>query len=111
MYITDADRLLGHVSGDTRAARKEALEILEQALQSVCPARAITNTVSVKHDRLTVCGHTYDLAKYQHRYLVGFGKASVGMARALLSMMTTAPILDLPMFLKEVAVHGTRWPN
>jgi len=84
MYIKNTDQVIGNVAGDAQQARRDALAILNAALQSVNPIGAIEQAISRDGESLTVQGKTYDLTQYLHVYLIGFGKASVGMAQATL---------------------------
>ncbi|XP_973880.3 glycerate kinase [Tribolium castaneum] len=56
-------------------------EIFTKSVESVQPQNLITKQVSVSSGHLTVCGHTYPLHK--PCYVVGFGKAVLGMALEL----------------------------
>jgi len=84
MYLTNTDQVIANASGDTRQARRDALLILDAALQSVNPTGAVEQAISRDGDSLIVQGQTYDLAQCSHIYLIGVGKASVGMTQATL---------------------------
>jgi glycerate 2-kinase len=61
--------------------RQDILEILSSALDAVHPAHIIPNVL--KDSQLCFPTETIDLATFDHVYLVGFGKASAGMAQAV----------------------------
>ena len=61
--------------------RKDILDILTAAIASVDPYNAVKH-VFVK-DKLVFESEEIDLTSFEHIYVVGFGKASVGMARGV----------------------------
>ncbi len=63
--------------------RELAWRIMRAALAAVDPAQAVRNAVRLEGDRLRVGGHEYDLRRYRRVFVVGAGKASAPMARAL----------------------------
>ena len=67
----------------TRPQREKAVGIMTAALEAVDPAEAIRRQVRLDDDILTVGGRAYDLARYQHIYVVGGGKAGGPMALAM----------------------------
>lgn len=56
--------------------RKTLLEIIEAGLESLQPDVNFRKTVQFENNILTILGHTYDLADFDHVYLIGFGKGS-----------------------------------
>jgi len=64
--------------------RKEALQILDAALRAVDPVEAIKRHVRIENkDRLAVGDRIYNLKDYQRILVIGGGKASGSMARAV----------------------------
>jgi len=61
--------------------RKDILEILKAAILSVDPYRSVKSTFN--ENKIDFDGKTIDVSKYNNVYLIGFGKASVGMAQAV----------------------------
>lgn len=66
-----------------RKRRADALSIIESGVNAVMPDNIIRNTVRLENETLTVMGHSYDLAGYEHVYVAGGGKASGAMAAEL----------------------------
>ncbi len=67
--------------------RKEALEIFHSALKIVNPERLILNNLSLKGTTLWIKNHPYDLDKINKLYILGIGKASAKMAKAVESLL------------------------
>lgn len=67
----------------TSPERKDALEIVEAAFSSIDTKTVLHNAISVMGDTLTVMGIQFDLKKYRHIYIVGFGKVSCRAAFVL----------------------------
>lgn len=72
--------------GKTRA-RRDALAIVEAGLAAVSTDKAIKNKLKRKGNKLAVGGRVYDLAAYDHVYVIGFGKASYAAAVALEALL------------------------
>ena len=66
-----------------RKAREIALKSLETALNSVDPEKIVKARVSVTNSILKVDGYSFNLENFQHVYVIGGGKASGVMAKAL----------------------------
>jgi glycerate-2-kinase len=79
-YIKNANQLLSH---GNISLRKTALDIIEYALAKADPYMATKTRVSLQGDVLRVCGLNFDLNKYGHIYLLGAGKATYPIAKAL----------------------------
>lgn len=69
------------------AAKQKALAILEAALEAVDPVRAVKRAMHLHGDSLDVGPASYNLAAYEHIYVLGAGKASAAMAQALEEML------------------------
>ena len=66
---------------ELRKKREDILHILNTALDSVNPYNAVKS--KFKENKLTIGNQIFDLSDYNDIYLVGFGKASIGMAQAI----------------------------
>lgn len=67
----------------TEKLRDDARAIFDAGLKAADPIVAINNHVSRSGDELHVQGHTYDLNSFDNIYVVGMGKASASMAKAV----------------------------
>jgi glycerate 2-kinase len=63
--------------------RRRAAAIFEAAVRAVDPAAAVRRHVSLDRTTLRIDSRTYDLGRIQRMFLVGAGKASAPMAKAL----------------------------
>ena len=79
-YIQNREQLLLH--GDIKP-RKMALQIIEAALEASNPYQTTKNLVHLYGNMLTVGHHEYDLSERRNIYVVGAGKATFPIARAL----------------------------
>jgi len=68
-------------------ARRDALKILEAGLNAVRTDKAIRAKLKLKGNILTAGRRKYDLKKYDHVYVIGFGKASHAAAAELEKML------------------------
>lgn len=78
--IKNADELMakGNIEG-----RRVALEVLEHALKSVDAYEAVKRTVGLEDDNLRVGELTLNLSRLRNIYVLGAGKASFEIAKAL----------------------------
>jgi len=83
MLIKNFDDLLSHSSADLLNARRDALSILEEVLNEMDAYRITKFSVKKDEGMLSVRGKKIDLSCFKNIYVVGFGKASVGMALAI----------------------------
>jgi len=76
MYIKNREQLLDNVKDhpDIQQKRKDLLSILEAIIESVNPYNSVSKFL---------LQHPIPLENYQNIYLVGFGKASLGMSKAV----------------------------
>jgi glycerate 2-kinase len=72
-----------------RKARKLALDCLESAVNSVDPKQIIKSRLVLKNSTLRVGQYNLDLDEFRHVYVVGGGKASGSMAKALEHVLGT----------------------
>jgi glycerate 2-kinase len=97
--------------------RKDVLEMLTAALESVQPSTVIASIVKDSHLRFQ--SETIDLTTFDHVYLVGFGKASVGMAQTFCKqvkvtkgvVITNDPHARITYPSLETVVGGHPLPN
>ncbi len=67
--------------------RKDILTGFELALNSVDPYKSVLNKIIIKDNQMTIHKKTYDLKKFENIRLISFGKASIKMADAILSIL------------------------
>jgi len=79
-YVKNTNHLLSHGNINTRTA---ALEIIEHALAEANPYNATKALVSIQGDILRVGELKFDLPQNRHIYLLGAGKATYPIAKAL----------------------------
>jgi glycerate-2-kinase len=79
-YIKNADALLSHGNIE---ARQTALEIIEHALAQADPYSATKDLVSVQGSDLSVDNLRFNLKKHKRIFLLGAGKATFPIAKAL----------------------------
>ena len=69
--------------GDKRDLRGIAREIIAAAIAAVSPEACVRRALSLEGDVLRVGDRRYDLREIERVIVVGFGKASAGMARSV----------------------------
>lgn len=79
-YVRNRERLLDH---GNKKAREIALDIVDKALLQADPYRAVKSLVKLEGDLLTVGEHTFDLKDSGRIFVVGAGKATFPIAKAL----------------------------
>ncbi len=104
MYIKNREALLSH---GNRELRQAALDIAEHALSQVDPYKATTALLSLEGDTLTVGHLKLDLSRRGAVYVLGAGKASLPIARALEDVLGDR-ITDSLVTVKEGQEAGTR---
>ncbi|MGE5187540.1 MAG: DUF4147 domain-containing protein, partial [Betaproteobacteria bacterium] len=88
----------GHTS-HIRKYRSLAIKCLEHVVNMVDPQQMVRRSVKVENGFLTVENRTIDLNKFKHVYVLGGGKASGAMAKAIeeiLGKHLTAGIVNVP---------------
>ncbi|HSN76401.1 MAG TPA: DUF4147 domain-containing protein [Anaerolineae bacterium] len=79
------------------ARRQRILPVLEAALHAVDPGPAVSRALQRTGSRLAIGDAVYDLDRFEHVYLLGFGKAAVAMglaaAEALGERLTAGALL------------------
>ncbi|HTC87943.1 MAG TPA: glycerate kinase [Bryobacteraceae bacterium] len=63
--------------------RRQALRIFRAALKAAAPAEAVLRHVRLDRDTLIAGGRRYRLSSFRNIYVIGAGKASAQMARAM----------------------------
>lgn len=66
---------------------RDACEIMASAIQAVDPYQCIKESVILSNDELVINQQRIHLSFYKRVYIVGFGKASVPMAKALMDIL------------------------
>ncbi len=79
-YVKNREDLLEH---GCQEAREVTIKLLEKALAKADPYLAVKNLISLENETLTVGCHTFDLNKAGNIYVVGAGKATYPIAKAL----------------------------
>jgi glycerate 2-kinase len=118
MLIINFDELVSNgLTPVLRKKRRDALEMLTAAVDAVGPYRVVTQVF--QKDRLMLGSEVIDLTTYDHVYVVGFGKASVPMARAVCDavpvvkgvVITNDSSATIPHERIEVVVGGHPLPD
>lgn len=79
-FIKNKDKLLSH---GNKKLRQMALEIIEYALEQADPYKAVQKLVRLEGSRLTIDNLCLNLRENQRIFLIGAGKATYPIARAL----------------------------
>ncbi len=79
--------IANHSSLGKTKARRDALDILEAGLEAARTDKALRNVLKLKGNKLIAGRRVYDLAKFDHVYVIGFGKASRAAAAELEKML------------------------
>jgi glycerate 2-kinase len=83
MILMNTPINLGHSEGLTRRMQAEAKAIFDAGLCAAAVDRAITQHCRLEKERLIIGAHAYDLNRIDRIVVVGAGKASAAMARAV----------------------------
>jgi glycerate 2-kinase len=78
--------ILNGQTPELQQKRKDALDMLSAAVDAVQPSRVIKDVFCGM--QMVFASETIDLSSFDHLYVVGFGKASVGMAQAVCDRVT-----------------------
>jgi glycerate-2-kinase len=97
--------------------RKDVLDILSAAVDAVQPSRVVKDVFC--GTQLVFASEAIDLSSFNHLYVVGFGKASVGMAQAVCDevtvtkgvVITNDPSAIITNHSIEVIIGGHPLPN
>jgi len=89
MLFKNYDQLVANgQTPELKKKRKDVLDILTAALESVDPYNAVRHVFDGNY--IVFEDKTIDLSCFEHIYLVGFGKASVGMTQAVCNSVTVS---------------------
>ena len=80
MYIQNVESLTSH---GYKKDRRAAIDIIEHALAAVDPYSATKNLISLQGEILNVGSLHFDLSQRDNIYVLGAGKATLSIARAL----------------------------
>ena len=80
MIIKNRGELLAH---GLKEGRRVALDIIEHALKSVNPYEATKRVVQRQNNQLFINNQPYNLKDVRNLYVIGAGKASFSIAKAL----------------------------
>ena len=83
----DIERRSQLIKGDDPVVRMDMLEVLEAAIGSIDPYRCVRDSLSFVDDELKVGDIAIDLHEVRRIIVVGTGKATVGMARAVIDVL------------------------
>jgi glycerate 2-kinase len=72
---------------DSNERRKIARRIFDNGVQAVLPDRLISGSVVLRENELSILDKKYPLRPGQKVHVFGSGKASIGMAKSLLSLL------------------------
>jgi glycerate 2-kinase len=111
------DLILNGQTPGLQQKRKDVLDILTAAVDAVQPSRVVKDVFCGM--QLSFASETIDLSSFDHLYLVGFGKASVGMAQAVCDAVTVTkgvvitndPSAIITNHSIEVIIGGHPLPN
>lgn len=81
--INNYAKLVEKSKGKNKLAREIVLALIESALIAADPRTAVKNGLLLKEDKLTVNGKNFDLNSLNNIYVIGGGKASGAMAKAV----------------------------
>jgi glycerate-2-kinase len=87
----------------TRKARSDILEMIKSAIEAVDPYKVVKRALKISGDQLEIQEKKFDLNAYKNIYLIGFGKASLPMAKAASELLNISdgivitPKLDLKL--------------
>ncbi|MEF3245462.1 MAG: DUF4147 domain-containing protein [Caldisericaceae bacterium] len=81
------ENLLNSKDQSLNNVRKDILTGFELALEAVNPYKSVINTLKVEGSFLNLDGKNYDLNAFKKVRVIAFGKASIKMAEAILSVV------------------------
>ena len=89
--IKNRDKL---IKGSFADERSDALSSIEAALKRVDSEESIKDTLKIYGDEFTHDGRIYRLNRFDHIYIIAFGKAAEGMTKAVLDVFSEIPLLE-----------------
>ncbi len=81
--IKNFDELVENTISKYRSVRRDALTILDEVLERMNGYNIIKSYVKLYGDSLIIKEHRINLLPYKRIFLIGFGKASAAMAKAM----------------------------
>lgn len=118
MFFKNFEQIVSNgQTSELKRKREDVLEILTAAIDAVNPYNAVKKVFD--KDKLVFESEEIDLTSFENIYVVGFGKASVGMARAVYDVtkissgvvVTNDPETKLENDYIDVVVGGHPIPN
>lgn len=111
------DLILNGQTPQLQQKRKDALDILSAAVDAVQPSRVMNDVFCRK--QLIFASEIIDLSTFDNIYVIGFGKASVGMAQAVSNavnvtkgvIVTNDPSAIITNHSIEIIIGGHPVPN
>ncbi|XP_041046651.1 glycerate kinase [Carcharodon carcharias] len=94
---------IASVIGKEMPLKQHGLQIFQAAINAVLPPNIIKNNVSIKGDRLMIQNQCFPVHK--NVYLVGFGKAVLGMAaatEAILGDHLLQGVISIPLGIQRI---------
>jgi len=82
-FIKNYNELIEHASIENREVRIKALKLIEKGLKAADPERAVKNHLKIIGKKLIINGHIFEIDKFNGIYVIGAGKASGKMAKAV----------------------------
>lgn len=83
----DIERRAQLIKGEDPIVRMDMLEVLEAAVRSIDSYRCVKDSLSFEDGLLSVGDIAFDLREVERIFVVGTGKASVGMTRAVFDVL------------------------
>jgi glycerate 2-kinase len=80
MYVKNRDTLVSH---GTQRGRQIVLDVIEKGVSAVDPYKATCKLVQLHNNKLIIGNNTYDLKSRGNIFVLGAGKASFPIAKAL----------------------------
>lgn len=87
VQIKHTSQIISQAPPQLQQARRHALEIIEQVLTQLNPSTLVSSRIKREKNILHIMNKRYDLSQFDHIYLIGFGKASHGMAQGIHSLL------------------------
>ncbi|XP_078399302.1 glycerate kinase [Cetorhinus maximus] len=94
---------IASVIGKEMPLQQHGLQIFQAAINAVLPPNIIKNNVSIKGDRLMIQNQCFPVHK--NVYLVGFGKAVLGMAAAIEAILgdhLLQGVISIPLGIQRI---------
>ncbi|MEM0493333.1 MAG: DUF4147 domain-containing protein [Candidatus Thermoplasmatota archaeon] len=100
------DIIANGANDEIKRKRKDALEIIEAAVKAVDPYQSVKEIIT--NNSIAVNEKVIDPSCFNHVYVIGFGKASVDMARAIIdSMHVDKGVIISNDHISASKLHGT----